>query len=198
MHARVRRCCAVRFTRGDSRPCACSSVWCLTRRYRPCGARCASGSSTCSRWRRPTCCFGSSASLQVELRVSPRCFCGSVPVARTAEVPLQVGGRPGGPQKSHPLGLHHQGANDAQGFVLFVSVAGDKNHCFCYGALPCVRRTQRRRDTGATRVAEPEVRSKSRKRCRSAPPRPGRRARCASRTTSPVPTCQTPDRRTSA
>ena len=46
-HARVRHCCGVRFAcRTDSPSCVCSSVWCLTRRYRPRDARCASGSST--------------------------------------------------------------------------------------------------------------------------------------------------------
>ena len=49
------------------------------------------------------------------------------------------------------------------------------------GPLPRVRRTRRRRDsTGATRAARPEVRPKP-KRCRSAPPRSGRRALDAQR-----------------
>ena len=51
-HARVRNCCAVRFNRTDSRSCACSSVWCRIRRYRPRGTRCALGSSTWPRQRR--------------------------------------------------------------------------------------------------------------------------------------------------
>ena len=51
----------------------------------------------------PTGIFsGSSASLQVELRVSPRCPCDGVSVARAAEVP-QVGWRPGGRCRGFPL-----------------------------------------------------------------------------------------------
>ena len=46
--------------------------------------------------------FGSSASLQVELRVSPRCPCVGVSVARAAEVP-QVGGALGGGAAAFPL-----------------------------------------------------------------------------------------------
>ena len=47
LHARIRHCCGVRFAcRTDSPSCVCSSVWCLTRRYRLHGdARWASGSS---------------------------------------------------------------------------------------------------------------------------------------------------------
>jgi hypothetical protein len=48
-HARVRHCCGVRFACcccTGSPSCVCLSVWCLTRRYRPRDARCASGSST--------------------------------------------------------------------------------------------------------------------------------------------------------
>ena len=52
---------------------------------------------------------GSSAGLQVELRASPVCRCGGASVARAPEVP-QVGGRPGGRQKSHSLSQPHRGA----------------------------------------------------------------------------------------
>ena len=53
--------------------------------------------------------------------------------------------------------------------------------------LARVRPTHRRDNTPATRAAEPQAVPTSPKKCRSAPARSGRRARCAARTTRPVP-----------
>ena len=76
-HARLRRCCAVRLARTDSRSCACSSVWCrlVSDTQVPPASWCALRIGLVGRIEvAPTDVLfsGSSASLQVQRRVSRR------------------------------------------------------------------------------------------------------------------------------
>ena len=106
-HARLRRCCAVRLARTDSRSCACSSVWCRLvsdTQVPPAswGALRIGLVGAGSRWRRPTSSFP--AALRPHFRFATRvaaCRPGvpathGVSVARAAGVSPQVGGFPGG------------------------------------------------------------------------------------------------------